>query len=67
MLGLGVGGGRGGGGGGASATHFITDHKQTQLNRVCYFHIFGVFLAFKGSNYSELILLGHQILFKCEY
>ena len=28
---------------------------QTQLNRVCFFNFFYVFLASKGSNYSELI------------
>ena len=27
------------------------------LNRVCYFHFFGAFLAAKGCNYSELINL----------
>ena len=32
-----------------------TGHEQTQYNRVCYFHLFGVFLACKGSYYSELI------------
>ena len=42
-------------GGMASVAHVTTGHEQTQRNRVCYFHLFGVFLAFKGSNYLELI------------
>ena len=42
-------------GGMATVENFITGHEQTQLNRVCYFHFFDVFLAFKGSNYLELI------------
>ena len=36
----------------ASVVHFITSPEQTQLNRVCYFHFFGVLLASKGSYYS---------------
>ena len=40
----------------AGVAHFIiTGNERTQINRVCYFHFFGVFLAFKGSNYSEFI------------
>ena len=35
-----------------SSAHFITG----QLNRVCYFHVFDIFLASKGSNWSELSL-----------
>ena len=42
-------------GGVASVAHFFTEHELTQLNRVCYFHFSGVFLASKGSNYSETI------------
>ena len=38
-----------------SFAHIITGHGQTQLNQVCCFHFFGVFLASKGSKYSELI------------
>ena len=45
----------GGEGGVASVAHFSTGHEQTQYNRVCYFHLFGVSLASMGSNYSELI------------
>ena len=41
-------------GGVASAVHFSTGPDQTQYNRV-YYHLFGVVLAFRGSNYSELI------------
>ena len=37
----------------AGVAHFITG--QTQLNRVCLFNFFGIFLAFKGFNYSEFI------------
>ena len=46
---------RGRGGGMASDAHFSIGHEQTELNRVCYFHLHGVFLAFKVSFYSELI------------
>ena len=35
-------------GGVDGVAHFSTSHEQTQLNRVCYFHFFGVFLASKG-------------------
>ena len=34
----------------------IAGHEQTQLNRVCYFHYFGIFFASKESSYTELIL-----------
>ena len=27
--------------------HYITAHEQTQSNRVCYFRLFDVFLAFR--------------------
>ena len=53
----------------AGFTHVITAHKQTQLNRVCYFHVYGVLLASKGSTFSELISFGlavdcsHQFCF----
>ena len=36
-------------------TLFITGHKQTQLNQVCYFLSFGEFLASKISVNSKLI------------
>ena len=57
--------GRGGGGGGGGmrvvgVAHCIAGHEQTPLNRVYYFHFFGVFLASKGSRYSELIYLSSQ-------
>ena len=39
----------------ASVAHFITCYDQPQLNQVCYFHFFGVSLASKGSNCSEII------------
>ena len=35
--------------------HFITGHEKTQLNRVCYFHFFGVFLA------KDLIILTYSV------
>ena len=41
-------------GGVASVASLITGHEQTQLNRVCYFHFFGMVNASKGSNKSEL-------------
>lgn len=41
----------------ASVVHFITGHEQPQLNGVCYFHFFGVLLASKESNCSELIYI----------
>ena len=47
-----------------SVAYFNTGNEQTQINQVCYFHFFGVFLASKGSNYSELI--PNQIS-KCKY
>ena len=37
-----------------TVARFITSHEQTQLNRVCYFPVFGVFNASKASYYSEL-------------
>ena len=40
-------------GGVASAVHFSTGPGQTKYR--VYYHLFGVVLAFKGSNYSELI------------
>ena len=46
-------------GGMSSVAQFITGHEQTQLNRVGYFYFFGVFLASKGSIYSELIKPRH--------
>ena len=39
----------------AGVAHLITGHKQTQSNRVCYFHFFNVVLASKGSNQSVFI------------
>ena len=42
---------------GDAASIAYTDHDQTQLSRVYYFLFFGVFLASKGFNYSELIHL----------
>ena len=45
----------GGGWGGAEMHIFITDHEHSQYNQVCYFHLFGVFLASNKSNYSEYI------------
>ena len=39
----------------AGVAHSITGVEQTNLNRECYFHLFGIFLVFKGSNYSELV------------
>ena len=45
----------------ASVAHFITDHEQTQFNRVCYFDFFGVFFASEVSNllrtYISLLVL----------
>ena len=41
----------------SSVAHYITGHEQARLDRVCYFYFFGVFLASKGSNFSELICL----------
>ena len=38
-----------------SVAHFLTVHEQTISNRVCYFLFFGLFLAFRRFNYSELI------------
>ena len=35
---------------------FNTDHELTLLSRVCCFHFFGVFLAFKWYYYSKLFL-----------
>ena len=35
---------------------YIIGHDQTQLNQVCYFYFFGVFLISKRSNYSELFI-----------
>ena len=32
--------------------YFITSHDQTQSNRVCYFHLFGVVLASNESIFS---------------
>ena len=29
----------------AGVVHFVSGHEQSQLNPVCYFHFFGVFLA----------------------
>ena len=46
----------GGGGGVTNVAHVITGQEQAQLNRVCYFHFFSIFLASKASNYSVLIL-----------
>ena len=37
-----------------SVAYFINGHEQTPLNRVCFFIFFNVFLASKGSDYSEL-------------
>ena len=48
-------------GGVASVAYFITGHEQTQCNRVCYFHFFGIFLASKRSDYSEFILVGYSM------
>ena len=31
--------------------HYITAHEQTQLNRVCYFRFFNLFLASRGPSY----------------
>ena len=42
-------------GGVAGVANSITGHEQTQVNRVCYFHFSGVFLAPEGANNSELI------------
>ena len=45
-------------GGVAGVAYFVTGHEQTQYNRVCYFPFFdarNVFLASKGSDFSELI------------
>ena len=52
-------------GGMTSVAHFIAGHKQTQLNRVCFFVFFGVFLASKISNFSDLIyiILTVQMIF----
>ena len=38
----------------AGVAHCSSGHEQAQYSRVCYFHLF---LASKGSNYSELIYL----------
>ena len=35
------------GGGVAGVAHSITGHEQIYLNRVCYFHFFGVFIVLK--------------------
>ena len=39
----------------ASFAHFIIGHAQTELNRDYYFHPFVIFLASKGSKYTELV------------
>ena len=36
-----------------SIKYFITDTAMGPLNRVCFFHSFGVVLASNGPNYSE--------------
>ena len=41
-------------GGVVSDAHFITGHKQTQSNRICYFRFTGVLSASKGSNFQKL-------------
>ena len=41
----------------ASVAFLIAGHDQTQLNRVCYFLFFGVFLASGGSNFQEFVSL----------
>ena len=41
----------------AGVAHFSTGHEHSIHYQVCCFHLFGVFLASKGSNYSELIPL----------
>ena len=33
----------------------LTSHEQTQYNRVCYFHLFGVFLVSKVSKYLSYL------------
>ena len=47
-------------GGFAGVAHFITGHEQTHLNRVSYFHFFGVLLAFKGSTIQNLFILKYK-------
>ena len=42
-------------GGMAIVAYFITGHEETQMNQVCYFRFFSVFLASKESYYLELI------------
>ena len=60
MWGRGMGGR--GVGGMTGVAYIITGNeelkKQTALNRLCYFHFFGAFLAARGSHYSysELIV-----------
>ena len=39
----------------ASVAHSITASEQYKLNRICYFHSFGMFIASMGFNYSEII------------
>ena len=46
----------------AGVAHFMTYHEQTQLDRVNYFHYFGVFLASNGPTYSELIVLESSVI-----
>ena len=41
----------------ASVAFLIAGHDQTQLNRVCSFLFFGVFLASGGSNFQEFVSL----------
>ena len=43
-------------GGVAGVAHFSIGHEQTQYNRVSNFQLFDVFLASKGSNYSDLFI-----------
>ena len=42
-------------GGLAIVAYFITGHEQTQMNQVCYFCFFSMFLASKESYYSKFI------------
>ena len=51
-------------------TQFSTGHKQTQgflptlqYSRVCYFHLFAVFISFKGSNYTKRVYISQLIQF----
>ena len=39
----------------SGVAHFSSGHEQAQCNRIRYFPLFGLFLASKGYNLSELI------------